>query len=166
MSEQRSSLHAIVFLGMAGFAIIMVLMMMSVGTLESTAAGTRVKLAMAVTGQYKFEEATAEFRDAADGKEIFVRCLSREYVPRADQEEQMRDVARFVYAESLKYEDPELYQTQRVVVERREELGSGCFKDVSVNEISLELPRRQRKQKNAPPPAPEVPPEPPPEYDE
>ncbi len=146
MSEQRASLHVIIFLGLAGVAMIMVLMMMGMDTLQQSPAGTRAKIANAVIEQYKFKNAVAEYKDGPKHKILHVTYITDAYLKADDRHKELVDLAKFVYEQSLKHEDPVLYSVEEVQVVRREERGSGCFQSRSESTHSLPLPRRVPKE--------------------
>jgi hypothetical protein len=141
-SEPRTTLHVVVFLGLAGVGIILLLMMTSMESLQQTQAGTRAKIANAVIGEYKAENVYVEFRENGAQMALHLNYRTREYLKPDARDRQMQDMARFIYQETLKYEDDELYKTLRIDVTRTELSGSGCFERKTEHKTSLDLPRR------------------------
>jgi hypothetical protein len=150
VSESRGgSLHAIIFLGLMAAGTMVVLMMFSLENLEKSAAGTRAKLAAAVKDEYKAVSATAEWAGQGESMSLRVSYVTDAALPVDGQRDQMRDCAQFVYAESLKYEDRELYRIRRVDVTRVQVRGSGCFQDRFEAHYGLDLPTRPPPAKKA-----------------
>jgi hypothetical protein len=141
-SEPRASLHVIVFMGLAAIGIVLLMMMTSMEGLQQSQAGMRAKIANAVIGEYKFEDAFAEFKREERFMVFHLNYRTREYLKPDARDAQMKDVARFVYQESQKFEDPELYDTLRVDITRTEMTGSGCFERKTDYRTSLDLPKR------------------------
>jgi hypothetical protein len=143
VSESRGgALHAIIFLALIGAGTMVILMMFSLENLEKTGAGTRARLAAAVKEEYKTASATAEWSGEGESMALRVTYVTDAALPYDGQRDQMRDCAQFVYAESLKYEDRELYKIRRVDVVRVQVRGSGCFRDRVEGRYSLDLPTR------------------------
>lgn len=148
MAEQRTSLHVVIFLGLAALGIVSVLMMVSLEGLERSSAGTRAKLVNAVLAEYKWETAFAEFQDGNGFHVLRLSYATRQMKASDTWEDEMRDVAQFLYAESLNYEDQELIDTRRIDVQRTQVSGTGCFRSTHKASFSLELPKRLPKIKD------------------
>ncbi len=141
-SDRRTTLHVIVFMGLAALGIVMLMMMTTMEGLQQSQAGTRARIANAVMNEYKFENTLAEYRLDGSVTALHLNYRTKEYLKPDAREAQMKDVARFTYQESLKFEDPELYSMLRVDVTRTEISGSGCFERMAEHKSSLDLPKR------------------------
>jgi len=149
MSDQRTSLHAILFLGIAGLSLMSMMMCMSLTSLQQTSAGTRAKLAGAVLKEFKtYENAFAEFKDGDGFKVLHISYTTRTHKLPEQRDDEMRDLAQFLYAETLKYDDKELIDTRRIDVTRTYVVGDGCFQSVDAQKFQLELPKRDPKDKD------------------
>ena len=148
MSEGRKSLHVIVVMG--GFAVgaMIIMMMTSMEGLQNSPAGTRAKLASLVAERFGFDRAGASF---AHGELYMTLEVDYETSRFSEydldaQNEEMEQVAKFLYRESLKYEDPEFYQTEEIRVKRVEVMRSGCSESRVERDFTLPIPRRVPKE--------------------
>jgi hypothetical protein len=149
MSDQRTSLHAILFLGIAALSLMSMMMCMSLTSLQQTSAGTRAKLAGAVLKEFQtYENAFAEFKDGDGFKVLHISYTTRTHKLPEQRDDEMRDLAQFLYSETLKYDDKELIETRRIDVTRTYVVGDGCFQSVDVQNFQLELPKREPKDKD------------------
>lgn len=165
--DKRSSGYIILFVGVIGMGIVLLLMLQGLGFVtEETVGATRAKLATAAMEKFGAVEATVEFRDslpsegrsseAEEGetiklfKVLVLRYVTKKAAANLDaQQEELGNVARFVYRETLKYEDAEIYQTELIDVQRVELHESGCSRTTYDAYYKLPIPRRK---KEAPPP--------------